>query len=536
MLKLILLKASLNSEYAIFTIMIRRKFLRLFSSSLSGFSFIPGFYKIGSAQTSLFSKGKIEIHNLERSGAKQAIEYVDKFDEIYFSLKEFAEANDYGIFTNTSKRKSVIYVGRDKVKFTADNSFVILNGEQIYQFTYRPFWQNGEIWVPATVVAELFDTYTGHKMQLYQDRKQFIIGKKDVNISNISITPKENGTLIHIRAEKQFGKDEVLLKTANGWLHIDVVGGTADSKRLSQKIENDLISEIQVIQLEQMVSLAFKLRKKIVSRELVRNPDLNDLFITLKTSKDVKKTDKTKEDLERQKKEWMIDTIVIDAGHGGKDPGAVGHGRLKEKDIVLPVALRLGKAITKRLPGVKVVYTRDKDVFIPLWKRTKIANQNRGKLFISLHCNANNNKKVNGFETYFLSADKDEKAKDVVLLENKSIEFEEKEDKKRYEGLNFVLATIAQNAFIKQSQYFATTIQNSMAVKLKPLGFKDRGVKQGPFWVMVGATMPNVLIEMGFISNKHESKLLKQKNNQQKIADSICDGIVKYKSDFESSI
>ena len=91
--------------------------------------------------------------------------------------------------------------------------------------------------------------------------------------------------------------------------------------------------------------------------------------------------------MEKQKEAWMVDTIIIDAGHGGKDPGAIGHGKVKEKDIVLPIALKLGEIIKKKLPDVKVIYTRDRDIFIPLWKRTKIANENNGKLFVSLHCN-----------------------------------------------------------------------------------------------------------------------------------------------------
>jgi N-acetylmuramoyl-L-alanine amidase len=232
----------------------------------------------------------------------------------------------------------------------------------------------------------------------------------------------------------------------------------------------------------------------------------------------------------------MVDKIVIDPGHGGKDPGAIGYVNLKEKDITLAVALKLGEAIKKRLPDVKVIYTRDKDVFPPLWKRTKIANENNGKLFVSLHCNSNTSSRAAGFETFFLSSEKDDKARDVVLTENESIRFESADDLKRYEGPNFVLATLAQNAFLKYSQYFASLVQKSLNSKLGSLGMKDRGVSQGPFWVLVGATMPNILIEMGFISNKYEAKLLKQKATQNKIADAICTGIMKYKIDFENAL
>ncbi len=225
---------------------------------------------------------------------------------------------------------------------------------------------------------------------------------------------------------------------------------------------------------------------------------------------------------------------MIDPGHGGKDPGAVGYGKVYEKNIVLPVALKLGAEIKKRLPDVKIVYTRKTDVFIPLYQRTKIANENNGKLFISLHCNWNPNSRARGFETYFLSADKDARARDVVLKENESISFESNKDQQRYKGVGFVLATMAQNAFIKYSQYLATRVQKSLTKQLTSIDMKGRGVKQGAFWVMVGATMPNILVEMGFISNKYEAKLLQRKSTQTRIASALCDGIEKYKNDIES--
>ena len=185
-----------------------------------------------------------------------------------------------------------------------------------------------------------------------------------------------------------------------------------------------------------------------------------------------------------------------------------------------------------------MVFTRNSDVFIPLWRRTQFANEKRGKIFISLHCNSNPNEKAKGFETYFLSADQDKnrQAQNVVLKENASIQFEEAHDQQRYKGVNFILATMAQSAFIRQSQYLASVVQSSMAKKMKPLGLHSRGVRQGRFWVMVGATMPNILIEMGFISNRYEAALLRKRSMQQKMAEAIFEGIRKYKKDIEAAI
>ena len=508
----------------------RRNFLANILSFCAGLTFLPGTVMAALREyldTLTVVKGKQEYR----------LPYVLRWGQPYISLADFAHKLNLGIFTNKEKRKTVIYIGKDKAKFTADNTFLVLN-DVLYQLRYPALWLDGEVWVSASEMAEMFDRFTAQTMSFRPDKMVLSLGRKDVNISGIGVQEKENGTLIHIYTEKSFSRKDVALKATNGWLYVEIWGARVDPKVLSRKQRQGLVSEIQAIQFDQSASLAFKLNGKFKSKDVLIDPENSDILVTLRTDPATgrKEEKKNSDELEKQKQDWMIHTIVIDAGHGGKDPGAIGYKGLKEKDIVLPVALKLGQFLKKRLPDVRIVYTRDRDVFIPLWKRTKIANENNGKLFVSLHCNSNRNHKVRGFETYFLSAEKDERARDVVLKENEAIKFESQTDQKRYEGVNFVLATLAQNAFIKYSQYLATVVQKSLAKNLSRLDMKSRGVKQGPFWVMVGATMPNILIEMGFISNKHEAILLKRKATQTRIAQAITEGIVKYKTDVESAL
>jgi len=504
---------------------IRRTFIDQILTFFSGFLFLP------------LKSGAQEMKYLTiDDGIRQSrVPSIRRYGKYFISLVDFAQSGNFGFYTNEEKRKTVLYVGRDKIKFTADNSFVLLN-QHLMQILYEPFWKGSEIWVPADILAEIISSNTAHTMQFDTQTAIFNIGIKNVNISNVQISTKSNGTLIHIFSSKEFEKKNVNLKLVNGWLYVEVSGAKIDTSSLNQNKLSGLVSEIKSIQFEQSASLGFKLRQKVLSYDLSQEQGNPDLLVSLRTKEAVEAQDTEKQKLDDQKKDWRIHTIVIDPGHGGKDPGAVGYGKVYEKNIVLPVALKLGKEINNRLPDVKVVYTRKTDVFIPLWKRTKIANEKNGKLFISLHCNANRNKKVRGFETYFLSAEKDSKARDVVLKENESISFESSKDQVRYEGVNFVLATMAQNAFIKYSQYLATTVQKSISKKLTGLDMKNRGVKQGPFWVMVGATMPNILVEMGFISNRYEAKILQRNTTQTKLASAICDGVVKYKTDIESAM
>ncbi len=471
---------------------------------------------------------------------------VERKGLFYFSLESFAGVSGFASFTNTQKKKTLLTVGQTKIKFTADNPFVIIN-DQIVQIVHLPFWRDGSVWVPAPEFCRLISDFTSVKLEYQTAIPQIRILPKNVNITAINFEHKVNGILITLSAATAFNKKQLHTRVTNDWLYLEIIGGKGDVKSINRKVKDKIISEIRAIQFEQLLSIGFRLKKMPEDYEVIFNPDSQQILLTLRyktiAREDDEKAPGTEEtnesitsDLEDQKSNWLIDTIVIDPGHGGKDPGALGYYHLKEKDIVLSIALKLGKYLKKRLPGVKILYTRQSDVFIPLWQRTQFANKHNGKLFVSIHCNSNSRHSVNGFETYFLSAEKNAKARDAVLLENKSIEFETREDKKRYQGINFVLATLAQNAFIKYSQYLATVVQRSLRKRLSPVGMKDRGVKQGPFYVMVNATMPNVLVETGFISNKHEARLLRSKSTQSKIALGICEGIIKFKNDFESAL
>ena len=238
--------------------------------------------------------------------------------------------------------------------------------------------------------------------------------------------------------------------------------------------------------------------------------------------------------IKEMRKRWMLDTIVIDAGHGGKDGGAVGKDGLLEKTVTLDIAKKLGKLIQANM-GIKVIYTRDEDVFIPLWKRTKIANDSGGKVFISIHANSvPHSPSVRGFETFLLRPGKTKDAIEVAQRENEVIAMEELYHK--YEKLSndkLILYTMAQSAFMKESEFLAAEIQRELD---KVLTSPNRGVKQSGFHVLVGASMPNVLIEAGFLSNKNESKLLGQSRYRQKVAQAIFSALVNFKDKYENPL
>jgi len=219
--------------------------------------------------------------------------------------------------------------------------------------------------------------------------------------------------------------------------------------------------------------------------------------------------------------------VVIDAGHGGKDPGGVANG-YREKDVALNVSLLLGKLLSNT--EVKVVYTRKTDVFIGLWKRGKIANNAKADLFVSIHCNTVNNSKPYGTETFVLGLHANKQNLEIAKKENAVILLED-DYKERYEGFDpnseeSVLGlTLLQDENLDKSFSLAAEIQQNFSQNLKR---KNRGVKQAGFVVLHQTYMPSVLIELGFLSNKNEGKFLNSKMGQQQMAKEIAKAITKY--------
>jgi len=221
--------------------------------------------------------------------------------------------------------------------------------------------------------------------------------------------------------------------------------------------------------------------------------------------------------------------VVVDAGHGGHDPGT--HGKnSKEKDIALKIALKLGKSLKSSSQNVEVIYTRTKDVFIPLRDRIGLANDKKADLFISIHCNYVGNPHVCGTETFVMGLHKAEENLQVAKRENSSILLESQYET-HYEGydpnspVGHILLSMIQNVFLDNSIDVASSIENQLVARKRT---KSRGVKQAGFVVLKQATMPSVLVETGFLSNPKEEKYLLSESGQNEMANGIAKGVYKY--------
>lgn len=238
---------------------------------------------------------------------------------------------------------------------------------------------------------------------------------------------------------------------------------------------------------------------------------------------------------QEERERWKLDCVVIDPGHGGRDPGSHGHG-VQEKDIVLKVGLQLGHYIEKHL-DLDVVYTRTSDRFVPLHERGRIANEKCGKLFISLHVNAISGPHaddVHGTETYILGLHKSDAAHRVMQRENSVIKMEENPD--RYENYGedgLVVQSLAQNMYVRESEQLAMRVQNQFTDRVHR---ESRGVKQAGFLVLWRASMPAILVELGFLSHPGEARFLNSEDGQVYLASAIFRAVRAYKAQYEKGL
>ena len=451
------------------------------------------------------------------------IKTLDKLRGVYVSVKDVSRIlSKRKPYINSDRLKIVVYLGNNRIKISGNSSFILVD-ERVYQIPNFAVWDNEDIYVQAEALFNLIKETTMPGIDYDTRRMVLDIDIKEFNITGIEINEKANGTVLRVKTRSSFPEGNISsFFHENGWFYITIADALIDTTELRRSDARGVVRKITADQLESTAQIAFQIKTKVESHELYQGKDPSEIVVSLRTPMD-NSVARIKEVRER----WKLDTIVLDAGHGGKDPGALGPRGTKEKDIALDIVKRVGLLLEKNTK-LKVVYTRQEDVFIPLWKRTKIANESNGKVFLSIHLNGSPNQSVYGFETYLLRPGKTEDAIEVASRENEVIKFEEKTEN-RYKDLTgegLIMATMAQSIFMKESEELAAMIQEEMAKKIKS---KNRGVKQAGFHVLIGASMPNILVEAGYLTNRNEEKNLRNAKYRQSIASCIYKAIVKFR-------
>ena len=443
----------------------------------------------------------------------------------YISALEFAKNQSIQTRFFEEKNKLELNFHDSKMWLSAYCSFIRIE-ENIHQMSSSVIYDGDDFFIPANSFLQILNITDLPDAIVDSSEEFLVLSSPDYNIHGVEIERKTNGSLVRLRTSQGFNINTIAVSfDGSGGMSITVPGGKIDSLGIVNSPLQYPITQIRCLQSPESAQISFRMKSRIDDYELYQTPDASEIIVSLRIAM-AENADKIK----KMRNKWLLDTIVIDPGHGGKDAGAIGYTGIHEKTITLDIAKKLGKMVRKNM-GAKVIYTRDEDVFVPLWKRTKIANESNGKVFLSIHVNSTGkNRSARGFETYLLRPGKTEEAKrenSVITLEEAAHEYTNFTDE------NIILATMAQSTFMKESEYFAEIIQKELD---KILTTPNRGVKQAGFHVLVGASMPNVLIEVGFISNKKECKLLGRSSYRKKIAEAIYRALIIFKDKYESTI
>ncbi len=490
---------------------------------------------------STFAQEGNNVLVVTKDGMKNIPAYVRE-GTIYFSLKDFADAVGVNYYYNEQAQKIEVKFDRYYVKASAKNPFFVLSEKNsdkqlVIQLPTSTFLINNKVYVPLIYSLNAFEQAFGKELKYEYPNKIVVGNAKEIvepdieplstfNITNVVLDEKANGTLITIKSNKRI--PSYLSAFKNNVLTLTFRKVNVDVENVKYLGSDGVVKKIEAKNVGTDAILNITVSKDYTTNEVMNIDNSNNIQITIhnKLFKNTNSTNKLKE-------KWEFDVIVIDAGHGGKDAGAIGINGVKEKDINLAIALKLGKLIKENMKDVKVVYTRKNDTFIDLYKRGKIANENDGKLFISIHCNSTPKKptNANGFEVYLLRPGRTKEAISIAEFENSVIQYEENPN--RYEKLtdeNFILVSMAHSSYMKYSERFAEDLHKEFVKHPK---LSSRGVKQAGFYVLVGASMPSVLIETGFLSNKNDAKYLSSSSGQQTFAEYVFNGIKKYRESYE---
>ena len=451
------------------------------------------------------------------------IKTLDNLRGVYVSVKDVSRILSVKKpYINVDRLKMVLYLGNNRLKISGNSSYILVD-ERVYQIPSFAIWDNNDIYVQAEALFNLIRETTMPGIGYDSRRMVLDIDIKEFNITGIEINEKSNGTVLRLKTRSSFPEGNISsFFHENGWFYITIADALVDTTEIRRSDSRGVVRNITADQLKNTAQIAFQIKTKVESHELYQAKDPSEIVVSLRTP-----MDNSIARIKEVKNRWKLDTIVLDAGHGGKDPGTMGPRGTKEKDIALDITKRVGLLLEKNTK-LKVIYTREEDIFIPLWKRTKIANESNGKVFLSIHLNGSPNKSAYGFETYLLRPGKTEDAIEVASRENEVIKFEERTDNKYKDlsGENLIMATMAQSIFMRESEELAAMIQEEMAKKIKS---KNRGVKQAGFHVLIGASMPNILIEAGYLTNRNEEKNLRNAKYRQAIANCIYKAVVKFR-------
>ncbi len=480
-------------------------------------------------------------------GNDDRIEYLESrsYDgDYYVSASDFSRILGINTYYEESLEKLVMYLDGSQVTLTGNNPFISV-GANIYQLPLNIRIYRSEIYFPIKTLSNIFSSnLSGDYIFDPEDMILEITYGSEINITDIAVEEKDNGTLLRLKTSREFGRDLIhWFDDTKFTLNLQFYKGYLDTLHFTDSRTRGLVLRSNAYQFTESSQITFRVSRYVDSYAVEEYPDKGEIAISLihknasvpepPENFEIPENIDTVEDIVAKDKEnWEINTIIIDPGHGGRDPGTVAHDGTKEKDLVLDIALKLGTIIERSGLFENIVYTRDTDKYVSLRDRAKIANEGggNGRLFVSIHINANSSSRVRGFSTYFLRPGKNDEALDVletVQRENNVVNLYEQSDPEReLSEEEMIVLSMTQEAFVHESDILASSISEALERKVN---WPNNGIKQAGFQVLWEVLMPNVLLELGFITNRGQLTDLKTRAIRQRLAEGIFEGIKKFK-------
>ncbi len=452
----------------------------------------------------------------------------------YIKVKDIADVFGGRLKFEKNKKRVTLTINNKNIYLFINEKAVVIEGIKRL-LKKKTFIAEGKLWLPLElIITKAFSNVVGIPIS-WDYANLTITAIKGINITSIRSYSYSDYSRVVVESTHRLVYH---LKRTGDIIILELLSAKANLKKFPLIINDGAIKKITAVSSNETITFKFYLDKGATNHRIFRLvfPERIIVDINKKERKRVPKpsVSKIKEYIPPLTKEpkIKIKTVVIDPGHGGKDPGAVGRRGTKEKDITLAISKKLAYFLKEHL-NLEVILTRNKDIFIPLRERTRIANKYRADLFVSIHINASLKPVKHGFEVYFLSDEvSDREAQIVANKENEALKYEKTKEEINNE-LSAILWSLTLNEYMNESSELCSFI--SEEVKKDPFlkKMENRGIKEAGFYVLRGAKMPAVLVEAGFITNPEEERKLKKSWFQKRIAMAIYNGIKRYKNWIE---
>jgi N-acetylmuramoyl-L-alanine amidase len=449
--------------------------------------------------------------------------------EMYLPSATLADLLQAARLWQPAGRHLTLRVGDRDFRFTEGSRLVVMDARE-YLLPVPALKADGDLWLPMVFAGSVLTAESGLYVRWSPEEGRLLIGQSEVNVVDLRVTELTRATSVHVLC-----REELSFRASSpepGVIELKIYGAQADLSRLRLGAPRGLVQSVASRQFEGHAVVTVRVEDLVTRYRTYTAQDGREIVLVLEEEQVSALPDPVPRgqadlalgdapvDVTRR---LNIRTVVVDPGHGGSDPGVEGIDGLIEKDVNLAVGRELASYLRRQ--GLQVVLTRDDDGHLGLAERAEIANAAGGDLFISLHCNGWFDEGASGFETYFLSPAKSDWSKSVEAVENQG--HDEPGD------VEFIVWDLVQNRFISSSSDLAEVVQSEVCRSLR---LPDRGVRQAGFRVLVGAWMPAVLVEMGFLTHPDDAARLRSGRGQRELAKAIGDAIVTFRDRAASDV